>query len=263
MARAFRIKVQHPGTPAATGTSERERFWNALAIRVGERSPRLTWHILARDAEGDFDDRKQIRDMYRELERELERYFPHRLLQVMWESEGDGGLGLELKFALFDIGYGSLELLLGALGIENTAAIYGIALPAVVSMIEASCTRSLEKDLRLTFRYRFRCNDVRGRRHTFLSSRAHSQSGQTPHTGITYCCHFPGGVAIKRILSRSNSSRSCCSLFCGLGGTRCHEGRNDGANRSDSAVCRIDQTADDRRKGRTKGDCKSTGRGHT
>jgi hypothetical protein len=149
MTRAFRIKVRHPGTPTATGPSERERFWNALAIRVGERSPRLTWHIMAREAEGDSDDRKQSGEMYHELERELERYFPHRLLQVIWESRGDGGLGLELKFALFNIEYGSLELILGALGIEKTVAIYGIALPAVVSMIEASVPEALRKTLDL------------------------------------------------------------------------------------------------------------------
>lgn len=148
MAKAFRIEIQHPGTPVATGSSERERFWNALAIRVGERSPRLTWHIIAREAEASSD-RKQFAEEYDHLERELERYFPHRLLQVIWETRGDGGLGLELNFALFNISYGSLELILGAIGIEKTAAIYGLALPAVISMIEASVPEALRKTLDL------------------------------------------------------------------------------------------------------------------
>jgi hypothetical protein len=104
---------------------------------------------MAREAEGGSDDRKQSGEMYYELERELERYFPHRLLQVIWESRGGGGLGLELKFALFNIEYSSLELILGALGIEKTAAIYGIALPAVVSIIEASVPEALRKTLDL------------------------------------------------------------------------------------------------------------------
>jgi hypothetical protein len=42
-----------------------------------------------------------------------------------------------------------LELILGAIGIEKTAAIYGLALPAIISMIESSVPEALRKTLDL------------------------------------------------------------------------------------------------------------------
>jgi len=158
MSKAFRINIRHPGTPVASGSTERERFWNALAIRVRQmpQSSGLHWEMIARElseaqmrSEADVSSKRGLEQEYDALERELERYFPHRLLQVIWESRGDGGLGLELKFAVFSIGYGSLEILLGALGVEKTAAIYGLALPTITSIIQASVPEALRKTLNL------------------------------------------------------------------------------------------------------------------
>ncbi len=156
MARAFRIKIRHPGTPVASGFSERERFWNALAKRMGQEFPNLHWERIAKGvseaqtrSEADFPIRRELEQEYDALEKEVERYFPQLLLQVIWESRGDAGLGLDLKFSVFNLKYGSLEILLGAIGIEKTAAVYGLALPAIISIIQASVPEALRKTLNL------------------------------------------------------------------------------------------------------------------
>jgi hypothetical protein len=169
MTRALRIKIDHPNAPKFARESPREHFWNTLAIRAGEKSEASGKEAEAFDFDPSFwaeakqaaeyrrglkesppDPRYGIRE-YWDLETKIVVSFPHALRDILFDKLTNQSLVHEfyIKFGCVSLNYNSLEVLMAALGIEKSAAIYGLAMPAIISIIEASVPDALRQTLRL------------------------------------------------------------------------------------------------------------------
>jgi hypothetical protein len=168
MTKALRIKIDHPGAPPKlVGESQREHFWNTLAVRAVEKSedcgekPDKNWAFLARYRRrlrggGEGEGEPPLLE-YQHLERKMRDFFPDALRAALFdklikqqsrviEQSIDS---FYIKFAFVDLSYSSLETLVAALGIEKSAAMYGLAMPVIISIIEASVPDALRQSLNL------------------------------------------------------------------------------------------------------------------
>jgi hypothetical protein len=165
MTVALRIKIDQPVPSKFDKESARENFWHTLAIRVGEKfetsdekSQRSAFWAQAKQiAEHRRGLRESIVDppfpMFRfeleEFEDRIERRFPRALEHELFDRfvKRSKGERFEIKFATLSLRYSSLEVVLAALGIEQGAELYGLAMPVVLSIIEASVPNALRDTL--------------------------------------------------------------------------------------------------------------------
>ncbi len=165
MAVAFRVKIDHPSASKFKDESPRDNFWNTLFIRAAGRSEDsddespLTafWKQAAQLAEYARGSRESVTDpafpMFRfspeQFENRVERSFPVALeREVFKRLVKRGGLGrFDIKFACVQLEYASLEVILAALGLEKSADLCGLAMPAMMSIIEASVPDALREAL--------------------------------------------------------------------------------------------------------------------
>jgi hypothetical protein len=178
MAKGLLIKIDHPGSPRLIGATKREQFWHALSLRAGEKQeefesrkptsqtdpqksePQTTlfWAQAKQIAEYRGGLRDSIVDppypMYRfdpdEFERQLKINFPNSLREYLINKlNHKGDSDFDLYLAIVNIGYGSLELLLAAIGLEKASALSGITMPIILSMIDAGIPEALQQSLAL------------------------------------------------------------------------------------------------------------------
>jgi len=138
-------------------------FRYTLAIRAdekfeasGEKSQRSTFWAQAKQiAEYRRGLRESIVDppfpMFRfrpeEFEERVERRFPRALEHELFDRlvKQSKVEHFDIKFACLSLSYSSLEVVLAALGIEKSAELYGLAMPLMMSIIEASVPDALSR----------------------------------------------------------------------------------------------------------------------
>jgi hypothetical protein len=162
--KTLRIKIDNPGFPKLAKESPRDNFWHTLAIRAGgseafgEEWAGEMWAHAKQYAEYN----RGIRETVDQIERrgffDFERFddkikagFPRSLRDALLERLNSVRRidGLDVKFVCLDVSYGSLEAILAAFGVEKTAALYDMAMPTLLLIIEASVQVALREVLQL------------------------------------------------------------------------------------------------------------------
>jgi hypothetical protein len=169
------IKIDNPGSLKLETESPRDNFWYTLAMRTGGSEAfgdgwvRDMWARAKQVAEDRRKISKEVAE-YRGMresktidsgesfefdrvnfENRIRTQFPRRLRDELLKRLNSRQRidGLDLRFACLDISYDSLVALFAAFGVEKTAALHGLAMPVMLSIIEASVPVALREILQL------------------------------------------------------------------------------------------------------------------
>ncbi len=151
-----RIKINHPNEEGLLERSQirsaRDRFWVRMAQREEIRRGLRRESRTAEEAAFTFSSRQG----WATIESQIQDGFPGALesqltkrLGKLPRSESKLVKGTDLNFTCFDISYGSLELLLAAVGLEKYSAAIGISIPFALSVLEASVPDALRDTMYL------------------------------------------------------------------------------------------------------------------
>ena len=169
MTRAVRIKIEHPQS-LFLGERKREIFWDTLAVRAGsDETPNRVWQrarqIVELKREQVVSEGSRAGDdaesYYNRWEAEIRNKFCRELEPILIDQLYSRTRTrrytelVNIKFGLINLEYGSLELVLGAFGLDRAAVITGVTMPIMMAMIEESVPVALRHTLDLPRDIRF------------------------------------------------------------------------------------------------------------